>query len=1383
MSNSGAQAALQGYRLQALYILSEALSASDPSVHLLPEGKEDLDIRKAEKLERSIQIKAHSSNLRYSDFNPSMPDSFFRRALNTLQGTTAKIEIVTFGPVGPELRKAWDKNGAERKKLWEKFKQDGYTKTEFNSLIRLVDWKPVSEEDLTQQVFTILRNSMTSGSPEVAFDWLMYWIFNASENSKSFAPAEVIRRVEQIGQYIEQRAAHHEEWFTSISPLMAGCSDHADKEQLASEFYAGASANFQHIECGFDVVRHDKLERIADAYGRNKRVVLIHGASGQGKSTLAYRFFHDYLPDNWRFEVKYVEGKHHAARIARAVEAHHSLFEAPIYIFLDVRPGDSEWPELVCRLLDQPLVRILVAIRQDDLVRTAVGSHELGFPETLELEFNRREAELLFHELVANKELRSFPSFEEAWAQFGGNGPLMEFAFLLTQSETLRERLKCQVNCLREEVRQKTLSKTELHLLRVCAVATAYEARIDVARLAKHIDLPDLLASLRRFDREYLIRLSSDKREIVCLHALRSEVLVNELCDDQLQPWGESAKVALLVMDEDSLESFLMYAFSRHPQHADDLVQHIKSNSPSTWTGICGVGRSILWLGIRRYVDENSDVIKAAQAELPKGWFMILRFDLARIGSGVEESILGFMDENHAMMNKIRELRDQQTSKDNAYVQFREWLEPSRLPAHPENARDWNSLSEVLFWLSHLGVENDGMLQSLKTMSFSWPIENLDRFDLAKLNFAIHLHKAHAKPEKCTELNSRALEAFRNFYFVFNIDLEDNKVRADYIVTPEMLAVETDPTASKRGKDFANCSNEMLDYLRFLFPESEAYGTQGYGHNTRLIELGYDPTTKKGVLPKDLPLPWLSEVNQTFLNLVEWPTRPETWTEYGRNALQARRDIGTAFTKLARGLVHHFKSPHAVNLIKKSGAEYLDKALNSLEAFPLLPKQVVDEWGRISETKNSMTTEDTGRQPTPLANASLVAKHKKLLKEVGSYMSSCENFLRQSIQVSTKNLLETYGTDGNKTLAPLVNSVGPENISHLSAINLSSAKTNLPAAQTSYRETLGVVHDIKTLNAQDSSEQVIFTRLCPLWLQYAYNSKEVMDYADSRSVTAYEEFQQGLKNDISSLGKNGSGVSFVVINAGMLYENKTALWISVNATEMFIEGQEIDFINDEFCGLFKNVQYDSYEFHALSMTYEYIVFVLNCNGYVHSNDAICIPLNLFIGSSSGDRINPLLYGRKLSDEQLNSMWLNKVSFPSLKFADELTQYLLRLVVLATFLADFRNAPPEVDEEGARLFKQFIKDKEEDLQEIISGIGSYVETSNIVSYCEKMNNYELNEVLSFLMKSLEDLMPESDENDVFTLDVDGIFEWSQVVYEKGLIVEMSKWYFLIAELGL
>lgn len=387
----------------------------------------------------------------------------------------------------------------------------------------------MDEEALQKQVFDFLHASAVGGDPESAFDLLIVWVYFAAEKKQKLTYSDLVTKINAIGRYIAARSAHHQEWFTSIVPIEDGPVDENCRDQLAVEFYNGISTRYSHILAGFDVPRHDKLNAIELAFTTDIRTVVIHGASGQGKTTLALRYLHDYVPEKWRYSIRYLQDKAHIASVANALAGHLRVVDAPLYLHIDVSPRDHEWTELVKNLLDEKNIRILITIREEDLARNVTSDAELGFPKTIALDFDENEAETIYERLVAQDVTDFFPSFDDAWTRFGGDGPLLEFVYFITQAESLKERLRKQVLRLREEVRTGLLSPEELAFMRICAVASAFEARIDVASLATALRLRDPVRTLQLLEKEYLLRPSHDMRHVEALHPIRSDILAHEL--------------------------------------------------------------------------------------------------------------------------------------------------------------------------------------------------------------------------------------------------------------------------------------------------------------------------------------------------------------------------------------------------------------------------------------------------------------------------------------------------------------------------------------------------------------------------------------------------------------------------------------------------------------------------------------------------------------------------------------------------------------------------------------------------------------------------------------------------------------------------------------
>src|SRR4051794_31965774 len=138
MASAGANAALQGYRLQAIYILARILGA-EPRQDLIfqPEGLEDLAILAGTgELREVVQVKAYGDKLTLSKFEPEKESSFLRRVLK-LAGKypEAVLKVASFGPIGPEILQAWEHDGDQRYAIANKLSDLGYTSDEVATLL------------------------------------------------------------------------------------------------------------------------------------------------------------------------------------------------------------------------------------------------------------------------------------------------------------------------------------------------------------------------------------------------------------------------------------------------------------------------------------------------------------------------------------------------------------------------------------------------------------------------------------------------------------------------------------------------------------------------------------------------------------------------------------------------------------------------------------------------------------------------------------------------------------------------------------------------------------------------------------------------------------------------------------------------------------------------------------------------------------------------------------------------------------------------------------------------------------------------------------------------------------------------------------------------
>lgn len=848
MSDSGGAAALRGSRLQTLYILSRLMNAEGHEHSFRPEGKEDLDIYASNgQLLETVQVKAFAPNLTLSDFSPQKDDSFFKRSLrNFATNPGSTIRVVSFGPIGPEIEKAWSQEGPERESVRTKFTEYGYSIEEINGLLA-IDFSVMDESELKEKVFAFLKNTMTAGDPPHAFGLLMYWVFIASELKEQIRYSTVIDRLTGIGRYVGLRSAYHDEWYTSILPLTDVMHlQEADPERLAQEYFQGVDARYEHILAGLDVVRSDKMAEIEQKF-ESSNVVIVHGASGQGKSTLAFRYLHEKASNDWRFyvDLRLTDDKRQVLRVANALSGHAKAIRRPCIVYIDVSPSDRDWPELVRALSDLSDLRILVTIREEDW-RRATGYRARFLFEELELSFDQEEADKLYVHL--KERTSQFLAFDEAWTGFGGNGPLLEFVYFLTQNQTLKRRVESQIQALKDEVRIEQLNEKELHLLRLVAVASAYEAKLDLKAVVEHLGLSEPSRTLELFTKEYLIRVDESGSTVTGLHSVRSKIMLESLLDDLVSSWESTAKECLPLLVEDDLEVFLLHAFSRRRTEATALLEELESFYPTSWIGTAGILQALLWLGVRDYTDVSRSLIDQEYRGKGSGWFLNLDSDLAGITGNVISDFwhsLPDFDGKEHLLQHVEAVRAKQTPKDEAFVHARAWLTQfDQIYTLSLKHHDWVGFTQVLFWAAHLQIHH--LIQPMcAQIRLECIIEELPIEILADLIHVLHFALGEKFDSVFQDYRARVESRFMRETNTFSFEDDGTIVRAHFISDAAYTINQKEDT----GEDFGSSITHeetmyRVDLLRKLFPDRRKYGGQGYGHRIGIISPGHDETRK-----------------------------------------------------------------------------------------------------------------------------------------------------------------------------------------------------------------------------------------------------------------------------------------------------------------------------------------------------------------------------------------------------------------------------------------------------------------------------------------------------------------------------------------------------------
>ncbi|WP_157974342.1 hypothetical protein [Lewinella sp. IMCC34183] len=923
MNNSGPIPALRGYRLQFLYTLLRVLQAEDDeAIH--PEMFEDYSVSVEEKVTEVVQVKNYGKPLRLSDLSPGKRKGFVRRSIDQLlEDPKISLKLVVLGELGQELLGL--KVGKESKIIRGKLINDyAFAASEADLFIGKLEIIEVQAIELRKQVEIFIAESIAGADVVITTDMLLYWMYQLAERQKSATKGDLIRKVESIGQFVNERVSFLEEFGASILPL--GNSSVTIGEKEKDEFQSGIAAKYSHIESGLDVVRPEKVAELDEAFHQDK-IVIVHGASGQGKSTLAYRYAYERYPKGYAFEISSAAGANRVLDIARAAKALSRPFATPFLMLVDVAPGTTHWVNLCRQLNETEYCHVLVTIREEDLNR-AGGVGEYFSAADVSLSFTQTEAIQLFAALESRTPILHFLNFTDAWSQFGGAGPLLEFMFLLRKGEKLRERLSNQLQRIQERVVTEG-DDNEVKLLRLVAVAGAYDCRLDLRQLLEAVPLRNPQRALRYFQEEYLLREGEGGAYLEALHPVRARIMAELLCDPVVAPAQEAfAFCQLLVVEEDWGNYILQYGY--HFGWDETVMPSTLHLRPRRWKTCREMHRALVWCGVRAYLTENDEHLVRLRQEFPMGTdFALMKLMAPNVDLSVVVKV--WKPERFARLEKILE---RFTPIDSFYRFADEWLCNCSFPETIDHqvAAETAGFGYVLFWNSKQSIErsfSDKLFAVLKEMR----PEKSDREATADLLLGLQYGSTEAQGAAQVLLPGFMRE-FQAYGKVVNIEDDGEQIKLHFIFD---LKGESEVF----GAGFHGKTIQLLRLIRKAVPFRELYSTQGYGHRFSAIPLPHDESLKN-IKAENLPLPWLTDAKQIFFNLVKYEKRHADWPSLLQHLLEDQKSMAGSLRSLSNGLQKKMKKGDLTNGFRMVPAFRPDTHF-------ILPRPAVDSWGFYAE--------------------------------------------------------------------------------------------------------------------------------------------------------------------------------------------------------------------------------------------------------------------------------------------------------------------------------------------------------------------------------------------------------------------------------------------------
>lgn len=990
-SDMGAQAAWKGFSSQTLYIASRLISDNDDSEYeYYPEDIEDLVVKKDGVVVEAVQVKNISADLTLSSLastKTSMGGEGFFRRMCSLHATTPSfhcIKVVYFNTLSLELQEIQAGNIKTKQAIIKKLvDKHGLYESEARWLIESLNFEKVSLNELDLNILNQISQYVpVMSAPGLAKDFLIQHISVLSKSKGYTTLKKWQDKIHEIGTSIAAIDGFCKEYNKSLVRLnelqLSG-----DYEQLRKEYLQGVSAHPSHIRNNFDFKRNYWVAEIQEVINK-KGVAILKGVSGQGKTTLCYRYLIDTYPEGCVFCVRTIANEGQAQNLVTALDGL-GKHNKDLIIYIDVKPGETQWAFLLQELQSRGLsIPILISIRDEDYNLTPISGKAIQYG-IVELTLSKEEAALIYNSFTDVQPHAELRTFEEAWQSFGGNGPLIEFVYLLTNNQTLTQRLQEQVDALQRE----GISDEWLELLQLVCYAGRLGCAVNLADVKNIIHCSTMYAAVRRLKDEYLIRVI-DENNIEALHPVRAKIVFDALCDQiYIKPKDVVFKV-LSCISSQNVRIVLLDYFSNQQYNIEDVLC-LSQIRFSDWTGYANTIRSMLWLDAKRYVDSNMTFISSLVAKRGKGWLCFLPLD----PSGIERSDELIADgmKDLSIFNKvdlqktIDEVKGSLTSLSINYQATDCFINRSVVPSIlPDTDTERSSFGYALFWMAKRDMN---VTLPFKTDEI---VSSVCGGELQPSADAIRgLFEHPALQESYLAAADVLVERIIHEMHVLTFSVTNDEVSCKFIPP-----LSTERGASEKEKN----SNQywrikMLDILKQLYPEKEYIDIELIGVDL-LQDLGIKAFDHKLHIHKSKrPNAWVSELNGWTKTRIDYSLRPSSWQEYVADIDEIRSNVNDLIVETIKLIDDVYKKGRYTKDRWKRIEDRLKVFREHTFAENRLPYFAVDPYCLYSEGN----AKGPVAEYFPMRQLLSVGKYENFRKRLNDVYSSLDNFYNQFAEV------------------------------------------------------------------------------------------------------------------------------------------------------------------------------------------------------------------------------------------------------------------------------------------------------------------------------------------------------------------------------------------------
>ena len=1055
------QSTLHGYRVQFLYTLYRMMLSENLQEVFVPEGKEDLDVYVDGVLKECIQVKCHSGVLTFGDlYSAGRKTSLYSRAIESLgKNPNVKVKIVSInGKISDVL--------TNKEKLKRKLKSDSELKLkgrDSKNLAKIIDAMVFNEQEMISAISLELKSRFSEIDTILSIRLLTQWIYEAAEQGERITIEGLEQEIRNIGVFQSQMQAFHHQLGHAIVPLFTENSLAGyDEQALSNEFYDGVSAKPEHIMAGLDIERGDVENDVETAF-RKSNIVIVHGLSGAGKSTFAYRYIYEHA-SAMAYEIRNCNLKN-VNDVLASLSGIAKGLKIPAMFYFDVNPSNPEWIEAISVLAGRKDVRCLVTMRQEDWnIQYPRISSTFKF-EDITLELHREEGVRIYNRFL-EKDVIVRRSFEVAWEEAEQSGNLLEFIYLLTHGGTLENRIKAQI--YRE-------SEPNKRLLRYIGTANFLGGYVNLDGLLQlsGLNMEEVSSSIDNLQHEFF---RVEDNVIKDIHPIRTKFVVKSLFNNKSSFLKSTAMEIFDNIDIPDCHLYILRMMKECRITVDELISDF-SNKELSPNQAYSIARALLWCGIYDYERKHKKLIDELNNQVGSLWEYFIPMNFTGIDIQKSMSDLTSINPNFP---DTTEILSRFNNQQEIFFHLERWLNCRNFRFHPTSHQEWFLLSKFLTlvsWVNNIDIEIIGApecrtveLESLEECAqILLGLKSVGRYDLVsdyEKQFIIRLRKDYNIVQFKKEKQSLQMMSF--------IDYNDNS---------------SNRTDDYKGFITEQVNMRIIDLCRCAFPEMEEYCSEIIKDD--LMSLFEDIPTLKHIKRENLPLDEMREPTTVLCNLYKKDTGIDNRETYANLVLQKRKDYLRANKIVTDFLDEWHKNPKIAfkgytKLIQEL-AELVDKTEFSI------PTSEISEFG-YGRSHNQFLDIDK-------------SLNKKKLDDI--YHSVDKYFLG----------LRTFFYQFPKAIA------NEDNFKNTASANLFDTMMMLPSLQSSFRNVFGKYVSTDKLEQIQEKENRSIKSLWVVWESLRdrpdYNSvSHLLQRYEQMKTTLVEKLVNAIKKEWMDCGFN-----------------------------------------------------------------------------------------------------------------------------------------------------------------------------------------------------------------------------------------------------------------------